>query len=338
LIMAQNTIQSTDGFYLSAQKNGIYNSRTTLDGGITQISANAPIVQMHERDITGLCTPPGTQDAGSDFANPIVSEVVVPVYLAYDDVRSATAAAAGMDFNARAGSEIALAMDVPGTLRMAWLCHRKTNFYVSAAGTKNGSTATSLAAPDSLGAVIEHMLDYQMYTKADGLFSALHSMPAIRYVSKDIKSVEVTKLRIPGDIRPLVVTTPAPDKATNGSTIYPPGKYIVLFGFASMRCRNFAPISNGISALQGWSFWLKVLVKVVVYALEVAAAAGTLAPFPDSTPALWTAASNLDPNFIEQANPDAQSLEVLRALFSNQFSSKVVSSANTAKKRKLKKV
>jgi hypothetical protein len=263
----------------------------------------------------------------------------VPIYLAYDDVKSATAAAAGMDFNARAGSEIALAMDTPGTLRMAWLCHRKQNFYTSTFGNKNvNSSLTVTGIPDSLGSVLDNMLGCQYYTKPDGLYTSLHSMPAIRYVSKDVKTVEVTKVKIPGDIRPLVCITPTPAKASNGSTVYPPGKYIVIFGFATIRCRNFSTMTNSIVAIQGWSFWLKVLVKVLVYALEVAAVAGAITAPPDSTPASWTAPSNLDPNFVG-SNPSPEVLSArlssLRALLQAQSAQSGFQGLRT-KKRKLK--
>jgi len=336
--MASVSIQNQEAFFLSAHKDGVYNSRTTDEGGITNISANAPHVQIHERDITGLCVPTGSLVSAEDIRSS-VSEVSVPVYLAYDDVKSALSAAAGMDFNARAGSEIAIAMDTPGTVRMAWLCHRKQNFNTFTNGFKINSTTTVNGFPDSLGNVIEYMVGAQTYNKPDAFYSALHSIPSIRYVSKDVKSVEVTKVKIPGDIRPVVFTSPTPDKASNGSTIYPPGKYIVLFGFATMRCRNFSTMSSNLFSPQGWSFWLKVLVKVIVYALEVAAISGTIARPPDSTPAAWTVTSNLDPNFVGNTDPDsvATGLASLRDLLAaHTFARNGLLTTARSKKRKLK--
>jgi len=282
-------IVTTQPFALSAHVNGIYNARTISDGGITSHTTNEPIVQVHEREITGIAVPSGIS---AQEGNASVSEVTIPVYLAYDDAASALHAAAGMRAGKGGAGEVSLAFERPGTVKIAWLGNRKKQFYQFTHRAQNDTPSM----PDSLQTVFDRMTD-RVYAKEDGMFSTLHSVPSVQYQSVDVKEVECTRIKIPKATRPIVSTDPAPATAANGSTVYPPGKYIVLFGFATMRCNNamsssLTAVATTFVAEKGWGFWLKVCVEVVLYAIEIASVLGT--PYPgDSTPAFWTVESNL---------------------------------------------
>jgi len=288
-------------FFLSPNRLGVYNSRTVDSGVITTQNSESPIVQIHESDVTGVSTAYGSFT--SDW-NDSVLETTVPLYLPYDTLKDAVSAASGFEAGSKGknASEIALAFSAPGSARIAWIGNRKKNFYCFT-NTNSGKNAV----PGSLGEVMERMLGSESsYAKYDCSYSSLHSVSSVHYATADVDSVKPTKVRIPKWVRPIVCTQAAPALATNGSTVYPPGKYIVIFGFVSMKARNDVPVF-GVDALSGgWSFWLKVLVKVVVYALELAAVEG-IEPPTDLTPAVWTAPSNLEST---QTPPDYDALLV----------------------------
>lgn len=258
------------------------------------MNTNSPIVQVHEREISGFASQYGVTTPQVGEAT--VSEITVPVYLAYEDHSSAIAAASGLQSGKGGLGEVALAFDRPGSVRIAWLGNRRKTFYHTV--TPENSSESGL--PVSLQQVYARMSGNQFYAKTDGLYSAMHSLPSVQYEYVDVKEVEATKVRIPKSVRPIVCGDKSPDAPSNGATIYPPGKYIVLFGFATMRCntmergqiaRATTPITNPDDA--GWVFWMKVIVKVVIYAIEVAAAVGQ--PMPDdSTAPVWQARSNLE--------------------------------------------
>jgi len=247
-------------------------------------------VQIHESDLTGVSTAYGTYSA--DEANSVL-ETTVPLYLPYDTLKDAVAAASGFEAGNKGknASEIAMAFEAPGSARIAWIGNRKKNFYCFT-GTNSGKNAV----PGSLGEVMERMLGGESsYNKYDCAYSSLHSACSIHYSTVDVDSEKPTKVRIPKWVRPIVCTQATPALAANGSTIYPPDKYIVIFGFASLKARTDTPTMQLGALAGGWSFWVKVLVKVIVYALELAAVDG-IAPPADSTPAGWTVSSNLDPS------------------------------------------
>jgi len=281
----------SDPFHLSSHLNGIYNARTSGEGGITATNTQAPITQVHEREISGLAVASGVTGEVSEING--VTEVTVPIYLAYDDVKSAVAAASGLKAGKGGLGEVAIAFERPGTVRCAWLGNRKRQYYHFDSTNASGT----VAHPASLQQVYERMSDH-MYSKAgDGLFSAIHSVPSVHYTQHDVKEVECTKIKIPRSVRPIVCSSPAPNKATNGSTVYPPGKFIVLFGFATMRCNSGESKDAVLSTPTylgdgGWAFWLKTIVEVIVYAVEIAAALGQSYP-TDSTPPAWASVSNL---------------------------------------------
>lgn len=279
-------------FALSAHKSGVYNARTTSDGGITSITTVKPVAQCHEREVSGVAISSGSLTTSDKHA---VSEISVPVYLAYDDEASAVSAAAGMTGGSDGMGKVDLAFDRPGTAKIAWLTDRKKRFHIS----EKTEDSNSSILPDSLQTVYERMQKHWFYSKRDGGFSALHALPNVLYTEVDVKEVEVTRVSIPSKVTPLVCMSPAPNVASNGSTVYPPGKYIVLFGFATLRCSSsnvgigrLASWIDAGGAETGWVFWMKVIVKVVVNAVEIAAAVGASYP-TDSTPAAWTASSNL---------------------------------------------
>jgi hypothetical protein len=283
---------------LSAHKDGVYNARTEIDGGVTSVTTLKPLVQCHEREISGVAVSTGNLATGTKRG---VSEITVPVYLAYDDEASAVSAAAGITGDSGGMGKIDLAFDRPGTAKIAWLTDRKKRFHIS---EKTEDSATPYL-PDSLQTVFQRMQKHRFYSKKDGGFSGLHALPSVSYTEVDVKEVEVTRVSIPSKVTPLVCSQPAPPVAANGSTVYPPGMFIVLFGFATLRCSTSEIVtsSSGVAVTTetGWVFWLKVIAKVVVNAIEIAAALG--APYPqDSTSAAWTASSNL----IDGADSGAQ--------------------------------
>jgi len=285
-------------FHLSAHLDGVYNSRTVSSGVVTSQSAESAIVQVHESDMTGVST-----SSGSLFGVPQstklldeVLETTVPLFIPYDSLKEATIAASGFTTGQKGGkdaSEIALSYEQPGSARIAWIGNRKKQFY--AFPSSNGGKS---AVPSSLGDVVARMAgEDSVYAKYDHLYSATHSIPSINYTSVDVDSVKPTRVKIPKWVRPIVCTAQSPAEATSGATVYPPGKYIVIFGFVTMKARNKATslydTLGGANATTGWAFWLKVLIKVITYAIELAAVAG-VPPEVDSTPAVWTNPSNLD--------------------------------------------
>jgi len=299
-------VVSAHTFSLTPHLSGVYNSRTLASGVITTQASESPIVQIHESDISGVSTSAGDV---YDINNPLneVLETTIPLFLPYDTIKDAVAAAAGFEAGKKGkdGSEIAMSFESPGSVRIAWIGNRKKHFY---AFTKANSGKASV--PTSLGDVVERMMGGEhTYSQKDMSYNVLHSVASVQYTTADISTVNPTKIKIPKWVRPIVCTDPAPALAVNGSTIYPPGKFIVIFGFATIKARNDSPqLSAG-----GWAFWCKILVKVVAYAIELAAVAGITEP-TDSTPAVWTTTSNLGTN----QTPDVAS-QITRA---NEFSAR----------------
>jgi len=285
-------------FHLSAHLDGVYNSRTVSSGVVTSQSAESAIVQVHESDLTGVSTSSGSL-TGVPMSTKLLDDVLettVPLFIPYDSLKEATIAASGFTTGQKGGkdsSEIAISYEQPGSARIAWIGNRKKQFY--AFPSSNGGKSS---VPSSLGDVVSRMAgEDSVYQKYDHLYSATHSIPSVNYTSVDVDSIKPTRVKIPKWVRPIVCTSPAPQESTGGVTVYPPGKYIVIFGFVTMRARNKAnttfEIASGATATTGWAFWLKVLIKVITYAIELAAVAG-IPPESDSTPAVWTNSTNLD--------------------------------------------
>jgi hypothetical protein len=280
-------VVSAHPFTLSPHLRGIYNSRTLTSGVVTTQASESPITQIHESDVTGFSTATGELTEAVGPLNEVL-ETTLPLFLPYDTLKDAVAAAAGFEAGnkGKGSSEIAMAFETPGSARIAWIGNRKKHFY---AFTKSNGGRQSV--PSSLNDVVDRMLGGdKSYSLSDLSYNVVHSVASIQYSTADVSAVAPTRVKIPKWVRPIVCTDAAPAATVSGVTVYPPGKFIVIFGFVTIKARNDVPQLTAPAS--GWAFWLKVLIKVVTYAIELATVAG-LGESIDDSPAIWATPSNL---------------------------------------------